>query len=127
MVGALLDYPSLLLNPQVADACAHLEGPAVLAVLALRKSWSKEKGLDSAGFLAQIPPAIQGFAQDPFVVPVHESEANAKESLLASAQRLERLILAHEAEQVSREMFRPDDEEDHERSCVRSRSGERDS
>ena len=116
MVGALLDYPSLLLDPQVTEACAHLEGPAVLAVLALRKTWSKEKGLDSAGFLAQIPPAIQGFAQDRFVVPVHESEANAKESLLASAQRLERLILAHEAEQVSREMFRPDDEEDHERS-----------
>jgi DNA primase len=116
IVGALLDYPSLLADPQVADACSHLEGPAVLAVLALRKAWSPEKGLDSAGFLAQIPTAIRSFAQDRFIVPVHESEANAKESLLASAQRLERLILAQEAEQVSREMFRPDDEEDHERS-----------
>jgi DNA primase len=116
IVGALLDYPSLLGDPEVTAACVHLEGPAVLAIAALRKAWTNEKGLDSAAFLAQIPPAIQGFAQDRFIVPVHETEANAKESLLASAQRLERLILAQEAEQVSREMFRPDDEEDHERS-----------
>ena len=116
IVGALIDYPSLLGDPEVTAACVHLEGPAVLAIAALRKAWTNEKGLDSAAFLAQIPPAIQGFAQDRFIVPVHETEANAKESLLASAQRLERLILAQEAEQVSREMFRPDDEEDHERS-----------
>ena len=116
IVGALLDYPSLLGDPEVTAACVHLEGPAVLTIAALRKAWTNEKGLDSTAFLAQIPPAIQGFAQDRFIVPVHESEANAKESLLASAQRLERLILAQEAEQVSREMFRPDDEEDHERS-----------
>jgi DNA primase len=111
IVGALLDFPSLLGDPEIAGALVYLEGPAVLTVAALRKAWTKEKGLDTTAFLAQIPPAIQGFAHARFAVPVHESEGAAKEYLLASAQRLERLILEHEAGQVARELFRADDED----------------
>jgi DNA primase len=112
IVGALLDFPSLLDDPEVAEALGYLEGPAVLTVAALRKAWTKEKGLDSAAFLAQIPPAIQGFAHRRFVAPVNESEPAAKECLLVRAQQLKRLILEHEAGHVAREMFRPDDGEE---------------
>jgi hypothetical protein len=111
IVGALLDFPGLLADPEVAGALVHLEGPAVLTVAALRKAWTNEKGLDTAAFLAQIPPAIQGFAHARFAVPTHESEIAAKEYLLASAQRLERLILEHEAGQVARDLFRADEED----------------
>jgi DNA primase len=104
MVGALLDYPSLLADPEVLAACVHLEGPAVLTVAALRKAHTQEKGLDTAAFLAQIPPAIQVFAQNRLAVPEHESEGKAKEALLASAQRLERLILAQDIVDISRDL-----------------------
>ena len=104
IVGALLDYPSLLADPDVLAACVHLEGPAVLTVAALRKAYTGEKGLDTAGFLAQIPPAIQSFAQDRLAVPEHETESKAKEALLASAMRLERLILAQDIVEISRDL-----------------------
>ena len=104
IVGALLDYPSLLADPDVIAACVHLEGPAVLTVAALRKAYTGEKGLDTAGFLAQIPPAIQSFAQDRLAVPEHETESKAKEALLASAMRLERLILAQDIVEISRDL-----------------------
>ena len=104
IVGALLDYPSLLADPDVVAACVHLEGPAVLTVAALRKAHTHEKGLDTAGFLAQIPPAIQSFAEARLAVPEHETEADAKEALLASAQRLERLILAQDIVEISRDL-----------------------
>ena len=102
MVGALLDYPSLLADPDVVSACAHLEGPAVLTVAALRKAYTDEKGLDTGGFLEQIPPSIRFFASSRLAVPEHESEDRAKEALLASAQRLERLILAQDIVDISR-------------------------
>jgi DNA primase len=107
IVGALLDYPSLLDDPEVMAAIVHLEGPAVLTVAALRKAHTVgggEKSLDTTGFLAQIPPAIQAFAEDRLASPVHESSDSAKEALLASAQRLERLILAQDIVEISRNL-----------------------
>jgi DNA primase len=103
IVAALLDYPSLLVDHDVVATCVHLEGPAALAVAALREAWDPQKGLDTPGFLAQIPPAIRDFASDRLAAPVHESEQQAKEALLASAQRLERLILAQDAVDIWRD------------------------
>jgi hypothetical protein len=71
-------------------------------VAALRKAYTHEKDLDTAAFLEQIPPAIQVFATNRLAVPEHESLAKAKEALLASAQRLERLILAQDIVDISR-------------------------
>jgi hypothetical protein len=99
-----LDYPSLLADPDVVAACVHLEGPAALTVATIRKAYTGEKGLDTAVFLAQIPPAIQSFAQDRLAVPEHETESKAKEALLASAMRLERLILAQDIVEISRDL-----------------------
>ncbi len=86
-------------------ACVHLEGPAALTVAALRKAYTVEKGLDTAEFLAQIPPAIQSFAEGRLAVPEHETESKAKEALLASAMRLEKgLILALDIVEISRDL-----------------------
>ena len=104
IVAALLDYPSLLADPDVIAACVHLEGPAALTVAALRKAYTGEKGLDTAEFLAQIPPAIQSFAEGRLAVPEHETESKAKEALLASAMRLERLILALDIVEITRDL-----------------------
>ncbi|HEY2509431.1 MAG TPA: DNA primase [Polyangiaceae bacterium] len=104
IVAALLDYPALLDDLAVQGACVHLEGPAALTVAALRKAWTAEKGLDTSGFLAQIPPAIRSFASDRLAAPVHETESQAKEALLASSQRLERLILAQDVVDISRDL-----------------------
>ncbi len=109
MVAALLDYPSLLGDAEVVSACTHLEGPAALTVAALRKAYTGEKGLDTAGFLAQIPASVQSFAQDRLVAPEHETESKAKEALLASAQRLERLILAQDIVEISRDLAKDAD------------------
>jgi DNA primase len=108
IVGALLDFPGLLEDPGVQEVFGLLEGPAALTVAALRKAHTHEKGLDTAEFLAQIPPAIQSFAGKRLCVPEHETEGRAKEALLASAKQLERLILADEQQQITREMHQPD-------------------
>ncbi len=104
IVGALLDYPSLLRDPEVIATFDALEGPAALTVAALRKAHTVEKGLDTSEFLAQIPEAIQSFAHKRLAVPEHETEGKAKEALLASAKRLERLILAQEIADISRDL-----------------------
>ncbi len=104
MVAALLDYPALLDDSEVLEACSHLEGPAALTVAALRKAYTGQKRLDTPAFLAQIPPAIQGFAEGRLAAPVHESVGEAKETLLACAERLERLILAEDVSHLSRDL-----------------------
>ncbi len=109
IVGALLDYPTLLDDPAVGGAIGLLEGPAALTVAALRR-WTgarhgndlQQKALDTPGFLAQIPASVQPFAADRLASPVFGSESEAKEALLDSAKKLERALSEHEGAEIGR-------------------------
>ena len=106
IVGVLIEYPTLLRDPEVQRELGSLEGPGVLVVAALKDSLSQEKTLDTTRFLAQIPPAIQAFASERLAAPRHDDEADAKVTLLLNARKLGSLISKEETSEDARENYR---------------------
>jgi DNA primase len=109
MVGALIEHPPLLNDPEVQTELALLEGPGVLVVAALKVSLTEEITLDTTRFLAQIPPAIQAFASERLAAPRHEDEREAKANLLLNAHKLRSLLFAEETSEDARENYRDAD------------------
>lgn len=124
IVGALIEYPSLLDDEEVATALDALEGPSVMVVAALRRAWNGEgergKTLDTDAFLSQIPATHRGFAAKHLADPEQESEAAAKGYLLENAKQLKRLLLSQEAAQITRETYRAQGDWDTERENLRA-------
>jgi DNA primase len=107
IVGALLEFPALLDDPEVQPALELLEGPSALTVAAMRGSLTPtKKGLDSTVFLAQIPSAIQAFASARLAAPQHETIEDARASLIENAKKLSELILSREASEIAREQHK---------------------
>jgi DNA primase len=107
IVGALIEYPALLDDEEVAEALEALEGPSVVVVAALRRAWDgAAKTLDTDAFLSQIPATHKGFAAKHLAAPEGESESAAKGYLLENAKQLKRLLLSQEAAQITRETYR---------------------
>jgi DNA primase len=117
MLGALLDFPDLLDDPEAEDALSYLDGDAALAVAAMRQTLipalreeaiiepteseapartSTNKGLYADEFLAQIPRPIHSFAVGRLASPQFEQIADAKFELLENARKLKRLSLTRE-------------------------------
>ncbi|HVY49883.1 MAG TPA: DNA primase [Minicystis sp.] len=116
ILGALLDYPELLSDPEVEDAVSAVEGDVALAVVALRQlvtgprpsSGSAhaypsgeadpgvQKGVYADEFLAQIAPSIHSFAVGRLASPRFELVGDAKLELLENARKLRRLSLLRE-------------------------------
>jgi DNA primase len=120
IVGCLIEFPSLLEDPEVETELSLLEGPAVMAVAALRRAWKTvEKRLNVDAFLAEIPPAVRAFANKRLASPETESEANAKRYLLDNAKQLKRLLLSQEAAQITRETYQAQGDWDAERELLR--------
>ena len=108
IVGALLDYPELLGDPEVAAACALLEGNSARAVAALaectKSSHNGEKTLYTTEFLAQMPPAIHAFAAERLAAPVLESMDEAKAVVLSNAEKLKSMMTQRETKELSEEL-----------------------
>jgi hypothetical protein len=127
-VGSLIEYPSLLGEPDVQEALSMLEGASARTVAALSESLSapaapstkasdvphhegdsheiREKSLDTSTFLAQIPPAIQAFAAERLAAPQHATREEAWHHLLENARKLRNVILKRETVDISRETYR---------------------
>ena len=127
IVGALIEFPELLAEGAVRVELALLEGESarVVAILAqcLRvqergsRTVPEEGGenagepqitLDTDGFLAQMPGAIQAFAKRRLAAPIHGSIEEARETLLMNASKL-RDMLSRDASEVQREMKQAED------------------
>lgn len=120
IVGCLIEWPSLLDDPEVAEELALLEGPVVMALAALRRAWKpEEKRLDVDLFLSEIPPAVRVLANQHLANPQQETEANAKGYLLENANKLKRLLLSQEAAEITREAYRVQGDWDTERELLR--------
>ena len=120
IVSALIEWPVLLDDPEVAEELSLLEGASVQIVAALRRAWnSADKKLDTDAFLAQMEPAIRAFAAERLVNPVTESETQAKVYLLDNANKLKRLLLSQEAAEISRETYRAHGDSEAERELLR--------
>lgn len=124
MLGALLDYPELLDDPEIEPALGQLDGDAALAVIALRRAVALhaksgpstrgetddvsggdaptrrasgiEIGVYADEFLAQIPRSIQAFAVGRLASPAFESAEEARGVLLDNAKKLSGLTLKRE-------------------------------
>jgi DNA primase len=120
LVGALLDFPDLLTDPEVEVAFDYLEGDPALMVAALRQEASAfagrvlshattepntdggpseagaNKGIYTDEFLAHIPRSIHSFAVGRLASPQFELVADARFELLENARKLKRLSLTRE-------------------------------
>lgn len=120
IVGCLIEWPSLLDDPDVAEELSMLEGPVVVAIAKLRRSWnSLDKKLDVEAFLGEIPSGVRALANKHLANPQQESEAKAKGHLLDNANKLKRLLLSQEAAQMTRETYRAQGDWDMERELLR--------
>jgi len=120
VVSALIEWPVLLDDPEVAEELSLLEGVSVKIAAALRRAWnSADKKLDTDAFLAQMEPAVRAFAAERLVNPVTESETQAKVYLLDNANKLKRLLLSQEAAEISRETYRAHGDSEAERELLR--------
>lgn len=120
IIARLIEWPSLLEDPEVQAELAILEGPSVMLVAALRRSWnSAEKRLDTDRFLTEIQAVHRKFVAEHLSNPTSETENSAKVSLLDNAKQLKRLLLSQEAAQITRETYRAQGDWDAERELLR--------
>lgn len=96
ILGALLDFPELLDDPEVAQAINILDGDPVLATFAMRRCKTDQKSLDAIEFLAQIPRSIHSYAAGRLSSPVFEAVGEAKAAVFENARKLELLSLQRE-------------------------------
>jgi DNA primase len=124
IVGALIEFPELIDDPEVRGFLSLLEGASARTVAAISDSIRivlsppseplsdpggvalPQKSLDSGSFLAQIPPPIQAFASERLAAPHHDSRDDAKVHLLENAQKLRRVVLGREANDLAREQYK---------------------
>jgi DNA primase len=110
IAGAILDFPALVQDPDVLPVLGLLEGNSARIVAAvaasLRTNARGEKVLDSAEFLAQMPPTIQAFASARLAAPSHETIDEAKETVTVAAKRLREVGVARETSEIVREQHR---------------------
>jgi DNA primase len=124
VLGALLDFPELFGDPEVAEALEGLEGDTALAVGAMRQHFDREAsmvpgrersegadqdkptriGIYSDEFLAQIPRSVHSFAVGRVAAPAFEVLADAKLVLLDNARKLKCLGLKREKAAVVEEL-----------------------
>jgi DNA primase len=123
IVGCLIEWPCLLDDPEVSGELALIEGPSVMLVAALRRSWKPmDKSLNVDRFLSEIPPAVRSYANERLASPERESESDAKGYLLENANKLKRLLLSQEAAQINRETYRAQGDWDAERELAKEQS-----
>ena len=130
IVGALIEFPSLLVEPEVQDFLGMLEGSSAATVAALGRALAaapvaagplqasdvphpggesheiREKSLDTGSFLAQIPPAVQAFAAERLAAPHHATRTEALRNLLENGRKLRNVILERETVDLSRETYK---------------------
>jgi len=130
IVGALIEFPSLLAEPEVQEFLTMLEGTSAATVAALARTVGdapfaptppkasdvphdgvesheiREKSLDTSTFLAQIPPAVQPFVAERLAAPHHPNRQEALRNLLENGRKLRNVILERETVDISRETYK---------------------
>jgi DNA primase len=121
IVGALLDFPILLDDPEVQGVLGLLEGESARIVAGMAHAMRAarhdgtgapesggggQKVLDSTEFLAQMPPVIQAFASSRLAAPLHESIEEARATVGANAKKLRESNVARETSEIVREQHR---------------------
>ncbi len=88
VLGALLDFPELLGDTEVAGALAHAEGDLALAVSAIRQDWESNGSELGDNVLYLIPRPIHLFASGRMAAPKFSEVSEARAELLENAKKL---------------------------------------
>jgi DNA primase len=125
LLGALVDAPELVNDPEVRAELDVLEGDTALALAALRRlvdaRGAERFGLYASDFLAQVPHSIQGFVVARMAAPRFESPSDAKWGALANARKLKRRSLVRENEPEKHDLARAIAEGDTARAALIAR------
>src|SRR5690606_14903974 len=81
VVGAFLDFPELLDDPEAAAAIDDLEGDAALVIVALRECASVSAKFAASEILAHVPASLHTFAAQRLAAPRHVSPGEARMEL----------------------------------------------
>jgi DNA primase len=100
ILGAILDFPELLDDPDVMGAITELEDDAALGVAAVRQMWDPKKSLQASELLDLMPPAIHAFAANRLASPLFDAAAEARTELLDNAKKLRRRAWSRDKAQL---------------------------
>lgn len=124
MIGALIEFPELLDDPEVQAFLDQFEGVSAQVVAGLAKArilakdagaavegpppdggptTPQEKTINASVFLAQIPEAIHPFAFERLAAPEHDTVDLARESFLNNGSKLRSVMLERETIEIARE------------------------
>jgi DNA primase len=107
IVGALLERPELLLEDDVSGALELLEGLSARTVAALAEATGGgRRSLDVTAFLARVPEAVQSFAAKRLAAPEFDTVDDARADVLRNAERLNVMLVASDAREISHEAAR---------------------
>ena len=115
MLGCVLDFPQILLDPEVQERMSVLEGETALAAGLAHKLLDNNKTEAVESFLAQLPPAIHEFAARRLASPRHMDADQARLEFVENAQKLKRRGVSREHALVVEQISRADAQGDVER------------
>ncbi|HEY1956778.1 MAG TPA: DNA primase [Polyangiaceae bacterium] len=107
LVGAVIEFPELLQDSEMAVATELLGGDAAKAV-ALVRTFSSESGTKvyATEFLSRLDEPLRSFAAKHFAGPKYETPAEAKTEALLAASQLRRILVEQETAEISSEQRR---------------------
>lgn len=110
IVGAILDFPTLLDDSDVQAVLPLLEGNSARIVAGVgqfvRTNERGEKVLDTSEFLAQMGSAIKTFASARLAAPENLTIEQARETVASAAKRLQGTNVARDTGELGREQER---------------------
>lgn len=106
IIGALLDFPALLDDPEVGPALALLEGLSTQTAATLRRHRNNGEIVDVSTFLQELPQETRAFVSGRLAQPEHSSLKDAKGNLLDNAEQLRSRLSADEHDEMVRQQRR---------------------
>jgi len=88
VLGALLDYPELLGEPEVEAELAEAEGELALSVAVVRRCWERHGAVLGDEVLDLMPRSVHGFASGRLAAPKFGELREARAELLDNASKL---------------------------------------
>ncbi|MBM4376103.1 MAG: toprim domain-containing protein [Deltaproteobacteria bacterium] len=106
VLGALLDYPDLLGDPEVEAELAEAEGDLALAVAVVRRCWERHGAALGDEVLDLIPRSVHAFASGRLAAPKFGELKEARAELLDNASKLRTKTLQADRTAVLEQMTR---------------------
>lgn len=105
VLGALLDYPDLLQDPDIPPKLGVLDGDPVLVVAAL-SDLPPGEGADLDALLRAVPPSLHAFVSRRLAAPVHSEPDQAKGELVNNLEKLRQRQITRDNRDGTAEMAR---------------------